>query len=199
MAISVDWPAAVVLIPKADTVLVGTDPISGREIRSFDTDAFHEELREQEESEAGRAYPITHLWNAEVSLGGVNYNPQFLTVNNYQFEFEDGTYRVVFTNTNNDIADFSVVNNVSIQPGNSAGLQKVSTGGGLSPGEQGQLADVYHIIKGKNVINRGTGLMEVYNADTGVLLYTAPIYEDKDGTTPVGPNSVKIDRRNRFN
>ncbi len=147
MAISVDWPAGVVLIPKADTILVGTDPISGREIRSFDTDAFHENLRSEEETEAGRAYPITHLWNAEVSLGGVNYAPQFLTVNNYQFEFEDGTYRVVFTNTNNDIADFSVVNGVSIQPGNSAGLQKVLAGGGLSP-EQDTKIDELHRRQG---------------------------------------------------
>ena len=141
MAISVDWPAGVITIPKADTTLVGTDPISGREIREYDTDAYHEELREQEETVAGRAWPITHLWNAEVSLGGVLYAPQFLTVNNYQHEFEDGTYRVVFTSTNNDIADFSVVNNVSIQPGNSAGLQKVTTGSAVTPQDKLDIAD----------------------------------------------------------
>ncbi len=143
MAISVDWPTGVITIPKADTVLVGTDPISGREIRSYDTDAYHEELREQEETVAGRAWPITHLWNAAQSLGGVTYAPQFITVNNYQHEFEDGTYRVVFTSTNNDIADFSVVNNVSIQPGNSAGLQLVLSGSGLDTAQDTRLRELH--------------------------------------------------------
>ena len=130
MAISVDWPTGVITVPKADTVLVGTDPISGREIREFDTDAFHEDLRSEEETVAGRAWPITHQWNSAVSLGGVTYAPQFIVVNDYQIEFEEvmTPYRVVFTSTNNNIADFSVVNNVSIQPGNSAGLQLAGSG-----------------------------------------------------------------------
>lgn len=127
MAISVDWPAGVISVPKADTVLTGTDPISGREIRSYDTDAFHEALRDAEETAAGRAWPLTHLYNAASTLGGVTYAPQLILVNDYQVEFESvGTpWRVVFTSTNNNIADFSVVNDVSIQPGNSAGLIRV--------------------------------------------------------------------------
>lgn len=141
MTISVDWPAGVITVPKADTVLTGTDPISGREIRSFDTDAFHENLRSEEETAAGRAWPITHFWNAEATLGGVTYAPQFIVVNNYQVEFENGSYRVVFTSTNNNIADFSVVNDVSIQPGNSAGLQIVTSGSGVTEQDKLDIAD----------------------------------------------------------
>lgn len=126
MAISVDWPTGVISVPQADTTLIGTDPISGRQIRSYDTDLFHEALRDAEETVDGRAWPITHLYNAEATLGGVTFAPQLILVNGYQVEFESvGTpWRVVFTSTNNNIADFSVVNDVSIQPGNSAGLVK---------------------------------------------------------------------------
>jgi len=132
MAISVTWTTGVVFVPKADTVLVGTDPISGREIRQFDTDLFHQNLRKAEETEEGRAWPLTHMYNAIVILGGVTYEPQMEMVNNYQTEFEAGTYRVVFTNTNNNIADFSVINGVSIQPQNAAAA---------SPGQASAVAD----------------------------------------------------------
>ncbi len=134
MAISIDWPTGVIFVPKADTVLAGTDPISGREIRSFDTDQFHEDLRDEEETVAGRAWPLTHSYNAAVVIDGVAYAPQLTMVNNYQVEFESvGTpWRVIFTSTNNNIASFSVVNDVSIQPGNSAGLQIVTSGSGVT-------------------------------------------------------------------
>ena len=145
MTISVDWPTGVITVPKADTVLTGTDPISGREIRSYDTDAFHLEMRQAEETEAGRAWPRTHDYNAAVTLGGANYSPQVIMINNYQVKFENGSYRVVFTSTNNNIADFSVVNDVSIQPGNSAGLQTVATGGALTPTQATQLQEVHQI------------------------------------------------------
>lgn len=145
MAISVTWPTGVIFVPQADTVLVGTDPISGREIREFDTDQFHENLRSEEETVAGRGWPITHLYNADVALGGVVYAPQFIMVNNYQVEFEQVAqpWRVIFTGTNNNIADFSVVNNVSIQPGNSVGLQIVPVGSGLSAAEQLELQQIH--------------------------------------------------------
>jgi hypothetical protein len=133
VAISITRTTGVVFVPKADTVLSGTDPISGREIRLFDTDQFHQDMRSDDETEEGRAWPITHLYNASVTLAGVVFEPQLEMVNSYQVEFEDtGTpYRVVFTNTNNNIAEFSVINCVSIQPQNAAAA---------SPGQADRIA-----------------------------------------------------------
>ena len=122
MSLSVNWPTGVITVPKADTVLVGTDPISGRQIRSYNSDTFRRELRDLEDDEAGRVFDRTHDYNPAVTLGGVVYAPQ-LIVNSayYTVEFEDGTYRVSLQGTNNNIADVSVINSVSIQPNNSAG------------------------------------------------------------------------------
>lgn len=143
MAISVDWPTGVISVPKADTTLTGTDPISGREIRSYNTDLFHEALRDAEETVAGRAWPITHTYDASSVLGGIVFAPKLEMVNSYQVEFENGSYRVVFTSTNNNIAEFSVINDVSIQPGNSAGLQTVATGDGLSAAQDTRLRELH--------------------------------------------------------
>lgn len=122
MSLSVNWPTGVITVPKADTVLVGTDPISGRQIRTYNSDTFRRELRDLEDDEAGRAFSRTHDYNPQVIFGGVTYAPQ-LKVNSayYTVEFEDGTYRVSLQGTNNNIADVSVINSVSIQPNNSAG------------------------------------------------------------------------------
>lgn len=124
MAITVTPQTGVILVPQADTVLSGTDPISGRQIRTFDTDQFHEDLRDWEESVEGRAWPLTHTWNSTVTIDGVPYAPQFELVNNYQVEFEEvaSPWRVILEGSNNNIASFTVVNDVSIQPTNSAGL-----------------------------------------------------------------------------
>ena len=186
MAISVDWPNGVVFIPKADMPLVGTDPISGREIRELDTDQFHEDLRSQEETVDGRAWPLTHQWNAVSDLSGDLYAPQLKMVNNYQVEFEEDVvaYRVKFTNSNNNIASFSVVNNVSIQPGNSAGLQKVETP--TTTLDQTAAADLEFLRKhsqNKFTTDPTTG-KAVLHDDAGDPEYEADIFENIGETQP---------------
>lgn len=123
MAISVAWETGIISVPKADTALVGTDPITGREIRTFDTEQFHKDLRSELESQSGRPFPSTHSYDSETIIDGVNYAAKItMNLNYYSIEFEDGTYRVVLINTNNNIAGGTIINNVSIQPSNSAGL-----------------------------------------------------------------------------
>jgi hypothetical protein len=123
MAVSITWETGIISVPKADTVLIGTDPASGREIRTYDTDQFHKELRALLESQAGRPFPNTHTHDPQTTIDGVTFAAKIIINDGYyQVEFENGTYRVVFINTNNNIATVSVVNSVSIAPTNSAGL-----------------------------------------------------------------------------
>lgn len=123
MAISVNWPTGIISVPKADTVLFGTDPVTGREIRTFDTEQFHKDLRAIEETDAGRpGFPITHSYDSETIIDGVSYAAKMIISSYYTVEFEDGQYRVILQNTNNNVATVAVVNQVSIQPSNSAGL-----------------------------------------------------------------------------
>lgn len=192
MAISVNWVTGVVSVPKADTTLTGTDPISGREIRSFDTDQFHVNLRIAEDSLEGRSWPLTHQYNAESTLGGTIYAPQLIMVNSYQVEFEATVtpWRVVFTSTNNNIADFSVVNHVSIQPGNSAGLQIVATGSALQPGEKAELSNINSTVNSNLKVVEGTDshamVMRVIRA---ALCGTA---KDADTDGPITEDTVRI-------
>jgi hypothetical protein len=123
MAINIAWETGLISVPKVDTILIGTDPITGREIRTFDTEQFHKDLRSSLESQAGRPFPNTHLYAAETIIDGINYAAKItMNLNYYRIEFENGSYRVVLINTNNNIAGGTVINNVSIQPSNAAGL-----------------------------------------------------------------------------
>ncbi len=193
MAISVNWITGEISIPQADLTFIGGT------LYELDMDVFRLALKDLEYSEEGMPWPRTHDHVTEIVQAGVTYSRFVTILAPYFITFENGLYRVNLVGANTNVTDVLTLNGVQVIPSNSAGLQKVNTGTGLDPSESAQLADVYHIIKGKNVINRTTGEMEVYNADTGVLLYTAPIYEDAAATTPVGPNSVRIDRRNRMN
>lgn len=123
MAISVAWETGIISVPKSDTVFFGTDSVTGRELRTFDTLQFHRDLRSLLESVPGRPFPNTHSYEKETTIDGVSYASK-LTINSayYKVEFEDGNYRVILINTNNNIATVTVVNSVSIQPTNSAGL-----------------------------------------------------------------------------
>ena len=73
----------------------------------------------------------------------------------------------------------------------------VVTGSALTTPQADQLKQAWQILRGKNVINRLTSELEVYD-EFGALLYTAPIWEDAAGTIPVTGTSEKIDRRDRL-
>lgn len=140
--ISVDWPSGVIFVPKSDTVLAGTDPITGREIRTYNTDTFRKQLRDLEDDPAGRTFPRTHDFNDVRNFGGTPFSAEIeLNLAYYTVEFEDGTYRVVLQGTNNNIADAAVINQVSVQPSNSAGLVTVATGSGVTAQDKQDIAD----------------------------------------------------------
>jgi len=146
MTISVDGPSQIITVPKADTVLTGTDPTTGRELRTYDSGQFHIELREWGDTEAGRAFAgggfPTHTYQTNI-LGSITYAPTLEVLSPWRVTFEDGTYQVSIEGTNNNIHLVATVNQVQIVPGNSAGLQIVTQGSGLSAAQALQLADLY--------------------------------------------------------
>ncbi len=54
------------------------------------------------------------------------------------------------------------------------------------------------ILQGKTITNPDTGQIEVYDPDTGALLFTADIFEDADGNTAYSLTSTKIERREKL-
>jgi len=134
--ISVNWITKVITIPKADMAPVQTDPF---EIRELDLDGFRLSLKNIEESEEGMPYLDTHRHNTEVVLGGITLARVIEIINGYTVTLEDGRYAVNAIGANSNIADVLNLNQVSLRSFNSAGLQVVSVGSGLTQEEHDKL------------------------------------------------------------
>ena len=129
MALIIDWAAKTITIPKADlTLITGT-------LYELDTDAFRLELKSLEDDEEGIVFIRTHDHNPEYTVAGVTYARKVEIINGYTVEFEDGTYSVRLSGSNNNVFDVEngilVQNQVQVISTNSAGLIRV----GLAPAE----------------------------------------------------------------
>jgi hypothetical protein len=146
---SVDWIAKEVTIPTADLTLV-----SGTRY-SLDMADFLAEIRrlEWEPTEGLWAPAIVDHSNTRFDFAGVDYAPFDDVINGYTIQFSGVATRVDLLGSNNDLVDVLIVTGVSVVPSNSAGLQIVSVGSGLSVGEQAQLADIHGQIRRGVFIN----------------------------------------------
>jgi hypothetical protein len=92
------------------------------------------------------AMPDTHQHNTEVTIAGITYARTIEIINGYSLEFEDGQYTVIIEGSNNNFHDvlngILVQNQVQVIPTNSAGLQIVSVGSGLSTEEHDALMQI---------------------------------------------------------
>ena len=87
---------------------------------------------------------------------------------------------------------------LTIERDASSVVETITSGtSGLTAAESAQLNFIETMLRNRAVINRTLSRMEIYD-DSNVLQYTAPIFEDEDGTLTVGPASTRIDRRDRF-
>lgn len=128
----VDWPNAVIKVFKTDMVLVEPAPPAIKPIYQLDTNWFRLQLKDMEDDEQGMAWPDTHRHNTTVEVSGAILARVVEIINGYTVEFEDdggvgGQYAVNLVGSNNNIADVTVVNQVSIRPSNSAGLQDLNS------------------------------------------------------------------------
>lgn len=119
MAVTIDRPNYEILVPRADMTLVQSTPV---EIRQLDTNAFRLLLRDLDDDENGRPWPVTHDHNTDVVIGGINYARQIIIREPYTITFEDGLYVVQILGSNNNVLDRTNKNQVSVASNNSAGL-----------------------------------------------------------------------------
>jgi hypothetical protein len=137
--ISINHATFVVTIPKADTTLVGTNALTGYEIREYDEYGLMRELATYLDSEDGIGLPNAFSHNTQVTISGVVYARSLSILAPYTVLFENGSYQVKLVGgTNNNLLDVLNPNNVSVIPANSAGLQTVNIaggGGGATPAE----------------------------------------------------------------
>lgn len=103
MAITVNWATdQIINIPKADMTLVQLSPV---EIRELDTDNFFLALKDLEASVEGMPWPNTQRNASPVLLGGITYARVLEIIDPYTITFEDGTYVVQLTGSNNNIIE----------------------------------------------------------------------------------------------
>jgi hypothetical protein len=133
MAISVHPIDFIIHVLQADLT-----PISGT-LYELDTDWFRLQLKDWEADggqTGGATFQKTHNHNTEVEIAGVTYIRAINILAPYSVEFEDGQYTVILSGSNNNIFDvgngFLIQNQVQIISTNSAGLQTVVSGSGVT-------------------------------------------------------------------
>lgn len=195
MAINIDWKNKIINIPKADTTLVGTDPVTGREIRELDVDVFRLALKALEAEvsiEGGMTELDTHSHNTTVTVGGVALARVVEIINGFKVTFEDGQYAVNLVGANNNISEVSTVNQVSIRPSNSAGLIVVTQGSGVIPQDILDIASAVwdEILTGHTTPDSAgavfTLIKKILGNDQEIdkVLKELIIFDD-DGSTPI--------------
>lgn len=143
MSYSVNWITKVISIPTADLTLV-----SGARY-SLDMADFLAEIRRLEWAFADGLWApaILDHTNTRLDFAGANYAPFDDMINGYTVIITGIATRVDLLGSNNDIVDVLIPSGVSIVPSNSAGLQIVSVGSGLSAEQAIQLTEL-HSAKG---------------------------------------------------
>lgn len=141
MAISINHATLVISIPKSDTTLVSTNPTTGYEVRSYDEYSLMRELSNYMDSDGGVSLPFPYTHATAVTISGVVY-ARSLTFNlPYTITFENGSYQVKLVGgMNNNMLDVLNPNSVSVIPANSAGLQRVTSGSGVTAQDMTDIA-----------------------------------------------------------
>lgn len=122
MAITIDYITNEILVPKADTVLTGTDPISGRELRELDLNDFWKALGDIQDDQTDVWASTAYINTPPQDLGSITLARSVLIQEPYFVTFEDGTYQVNLINGNSNVATRCTVNSVQVIPNNSVGL-----------------------------------------------------------------------------
>jgi len=119
LSISIDWSEGIIYVPKDYTTLVQSTPT---EIRDLDTNQFRLDLKALEWGFPGMGFPRTHNHVPPIAVGGIELARVVEITQDYTITFEDGPWAVNLKGSNNNILDRTNKNQVSVNPGNSAGL-----------------------------------------------------------------------------
>jgi hypothetical protein len=192
MPITINPMTHVITIPKADTDYEKTNGETGYEIRSYDEYDFMRELSAYTDNIVNMTLLKTHIHDTESTIAGVTYARKFQVLSPYTITFEDGSYQVLLSGgSNNNIVDVLNPNNVSVIPANSAGLQVVTQGSGVTNQDKTDIIDgvwdhadgdfLLKIIKNKKSLEKAGSVWQliVYDDDNATPILTKDL-KDKD-------------------
>ena len=169
---TIDWLHSIIYVDKNDLDLIQSLP---HEIRKLDVNWFHLKLRELEASDEGMGFLKTHRHNTEVVLGGVVYARVVEVIAPYTITFEDGQYEVSIVGGNSNILDKTNLNQVSVRSSNSAGLQIVTQGSGVTEQDKIDIAiKVWNDPTGEAVAIKSDELHRIQGLKAGEPMTVTP-------------------------
>ena len=124
MAITVNWATKVVFIPENEP---SVSSVVGASHYEYDLDLLRLELKAIEGSEEGMPFVDIHQHTTSFTIGNIELARVVAIINGYTIEFENGNYQVDLVGANADIHLNRVVNDVSLNTGNTAGLITTAT------------------------------------------------------------------------
>lgn len=194
MSYSVNWITKVISIPTADLTLV-----SGTRY-SLDMADFLAEVRrlEWEPTEGLWAPPILYHTDTRYDFAGANYAPFDDMINDYTIQFTGVATRVDLLGSNNDIIDVLIPTGVSVVPSNSAGLQVVVSGSGITEQDKLDIANRVWIYATRSLTSFGTLIADIWSYITRTLTSGAPTKEEirtemDDNSTELAAIKAKTD------
>lgn len=203
MAISIDWPSGVIMVPQADLTPLGGDDYE------LDLNTFRLALKDLEDDE-GMPFPDTHRHNTQVNLGGVLFARLIEIINGYTVTFEDAVYAVSLVGANSNILDVTNLNQVSVRSANSGGLIVHESGtSGLTPTESADLAQAKadaaaalaearlarKLLDADEVLTEdATGNWTLVDSDDGVTVLRTRTVKDKTGAAITLPEGAPATR-----
>lgn len=139
MSYSVNWVTKIITIPTTDLTLVNGTRYS------LDMTDFLTEIRRLEWGFIDGLWAPAILDHSDTrfDFAGVDYAPFDDIINGYTVIIIGVATRVDLLGSNNNLVDVLISNGVTVVPSNSAGLQIVSVGSGLSSEEQARLLDLW--------------------------------------------------------
>ena len=146
MAITIDEATQVISVDQADLTFV-----SGS-LYDFDTNAYRLAVGALLDDERYIWMDPAFTHNTEVTVAGSTLARAIVQKNGYSLTFENVAMSVRYTGSNNNLFDVEngILNpsgNVTVIGQNSAGLITVTSGSGLSAGEQAQLDSIDRLTK----------------------------------------------------
>ena len=148
MAVTINWATKVINIAKVEeTGMTQIQFFPNPEIWQLNVNWFRLQLKDIEDDVEGMPFTNTHIHNTEVTLGGVTFSRVFEIIAPYTVTFADGQYAVNLVGANNNIADKTNVNQVSVRASNSAGLVTVNSGSSLTAAQNTQLMKTLTVAK----------------------------------------------------
>lgn len=120
-------------------------------------------------------------------FAGADYAPFDEVVNGYTLEFTGVATRVDLIGSNNNIADVLIANGVSVVTFNSAGLQRVTTGSGLSTEQDEKLDKAYAASWNKRTRDPVTGKEFIYEDDKVTVKGEFNTTDDGSQITEIDP------------